>query len=164
MTQIPVPFGRDISFAGLREWIYAFSSRGFHIQQVSYDGYQSEESRQILEEKGYHTEYVSVDKSTDPYDTLIEQMLNPGRLDYYNYPIFILEMEELKLVNGTRYDHPKKTRFGKIGSKDVADAVAGSVYSAISYALENPSVAAPNIRIHRPNKWFQPNYGDRNTY
>lgn len=165
MTQIPVPFGRDISIAGLREWVYALSLQGFHIQQVSYDGFQSEESRQVLEEKGYVTQYVSVDKTTDPYDTLIEQMLTPGRLDYYNYPVFIMEMEELKLVNGTKYDHPKKTRLGRLGSKDVADAVAGAVWSSVQYAREHKPEAPSTLRvIRRDKKFYRSDYGERGMF
>lgn len=125
------PPGKNILFAGLREkYIYALHARGFHIEMVTFDQWNSEESRQILEGHGFKTDQVSADKNTGPYDTLIELILN-DRLDYYNHPVFIREMQNLQ-TNGAKYDHLKSQ------SKDVADAVACASWMAINYQLENP--------------------------
>lgn len=171
MLRVEVPFGRNINFAALREdFIYEMTRRGFHVQMVTYDGFQSSETRQVLEEKGYITDYESADRDTDAYDTLIELISNTTefdrRLDFYQYPVFNLEMEELKLVNGTRYDHPRKNKFGKPGSKDVADAVACASKKAIEYSLENPVTPPASVTIHRApakSSWNQ-NYGERSRF
>ncbi len=157
--------GKNISFAYLREhFIYEFTRRGFVIECVTYDGFQSEETRQVLEEKGYSTDYVSADRDTDAYDTLIDLLLNK-RLDFYVYRPFIREMEELKLVNGIKYDHPKKGRDGKPGSKDVADAVACASWKAINFTLENPLPEPGSIRVHRNRAYNDPRrYGERTPW
>lgn len=134
----------NIQFRELREkYIYGLHALGFHLQMVTFDQWQSEEMRQILQEQGFETDLVSADKTTGPYDTLIEMMLT-DRLDYYNHPVFIKEMQQLR-TNGVKYDHPKK------GSKDLADAVACATWKAINYELENPVEAPGVIRVYRPN-------------
>lgn len=164
MLRVEAEPGKNIHFAWLREhFIYDFTRRGFTIQCVTYDGFQSEETRQVLEEKGYATDYVSADRNTDAYDTLIDLLLNK-RLDFYTYPIFVREMEELKLVNGIRYDHPKKTRTGLPGSKDVADAVACASWKAINHSLENPLPAPGAIRVHRNKGFNDPRRYERSAW
>lgn len=165
MLRVDPEPGKNIHFATLRErFVYEMTRRGFHVELVTYDGFQSEETRQVLEEKGYKTDYCSADKDTDAYDTLIEQILS-DRISYYNYGPFIEEMEELKLVNGVKYDHPKKTRRGTPGSKDVADAVACATLMAIRYELENPAPAPGQIRVHRhPSYANVKRYGERGIW
>ena len=148
----PLP-GKNIDFAALRDFVYLFQERGCAIELVTYDQWQSEDSRQILESKGFKTDYVSADKTTAPYDTAIE-MLTTGRLDYYNHPIFLREMRALR-TNGLKYDHPKK------GSKDVADAVACATWACINYELENPKEAPGKIKVVRSGRAarrFKPQY------
>lgn len=134
--------GQDIQFAEIREkYIYALHARGFHIRLVTLDQWQSIEFRQVLSGQGWLTDEQSADKTTAPYDTLIE-MLGTDRIDYYNEPQFIREMQALQ-TNGTKYDHPKK------GSKDVADAVACAVYRAIFTELEDPTAPKAILRVNR---------------
>lgn len=143
---------KNIMFADLREqYIYALNARGFHIEMVTFDQWNSEESRQILEGHGFKTDQVSADKSPAPYDTLIELILN-DRLDYYNHPIFIREMQNLQ-TNGAKYDHLKH------GSKDVSDAVACAAWMAINYQLENPDKRGKVVvRRAKARSRFTPRY------
>lgn len=155
MVRIEVPFGRDVDYSWLREkFVYDISSRGFHVQRVSFDQFQSAESEQVLKEKGYETSYVSVDRTLKGYDTLIELMLT-RRLDYYPYPPFILEMEELQLVDGRKFDHPRKSRDGKPGHKDCADAVAGAILNAIDYEAEHPLPQPGTLKVMANPKLHQ---------
>lgn len=118
---IAPPLGGDIDFADMRQILYDLTDRGFFIECVSYDMAFSAETRQILEKKGYRTEYCSTDRDMEAYDALIQSMLS-GTLDYFQHHLFLKEMKELEVINGKRYDHPKN------GSKDVSDAVAGALY------------------------------------
>ncbi len=137
--------GQDIQFAEIREkYIYRLYAQGFHIKLVTLDQWQSIEFRQILDGHGWSTDECSADKTNGPYDTLIELLLN-DRLDYYNEPQFIREMQTLQ-TNGVKYDHPKA------GSKDVADAVACASYKAIENALENPALPKATMKVHRQQK------------
>jgi hypothetical protein len=126
MLQILPPQGGEIRLAGVRELVLALVRRGFNIAQVSYDGYQSRDSIQILRHKGINAQLVSVDRTMEHYETL-KELLNEGRLRWYCYEPLLRECKGLELVQGTAVDH----RPG--GSKDVADAVAGAVSQAVSH-------------------------------
>lgn len=145
--------GKNIQFNELRSrYIYALHTRGFPLTQITFDQWQSVDMQQQLTDRGFETDEVSADKTMAPYDTLIE-LLTGGRLDYYNHPQFIREMQQLR-NNGVKYDHPKG------GSKDVADAVACMCWSCINHQLENPKPKPGKIRVHRAtaNKTFNPKY------
>lgn len=124
MHQIAAPPGGEVELSRPREIILALRNRGFNIAQVSYDGWQSADSRQILRRKGIRTRTVSVDRSLEAYETLKELILD-GRLALYRYEQFLSEAKRLELVRGVKVDHPPG------GSKDVADAVAGAVSEAV---------------------------------
>jgi hypothetical protein len=133
--------GQVIVFAELRQYLYDLHARGFLIHMATYDQWQSEETRQILEGQGFKTDLCSADRTTGPYDTLIEMLLT-DRLDYYNYPQFIRELQQLR-TDGLKYDHPKN------GTKDVTDAVACATWTAINDALENPVEGPGVLVVHR---------------
>jgi|PlaIllAssembly_1097288.scaffolds.fasta_scaffold02258_2 hypothetical protein len=156
--------GKNINFAELRErYVYPLVAKGFHLQCVSFDGFQSDETRQVLEERGLHTDHCSADKSTDAYDTLIEYLFS-DKLDFYSYPVFTQEFEELRLIDGRKYDHPKRFKNGAIGSKDVADAVACSGLMAVRYELENPVEAPGKIKVFRSKAITGLTYGERTAW
>ena len=54
-------------------------------------------------------------------------------------PLLLEEMSELKIMKGNRVDHPRKK------SKDLADAVCGAVFGAISPNQKNTNL---EIDIH----------------
>ncbi len=118
MMRIEAPPGGEIQFSDVRQIVYTLQERGFPIFEVSYDGWQSVDSIQILKEKGYNAYVLSVDRTTSAYDTL-KEMLHTGRIDMYKFEWFIKEYKRLELIKGRKVDHPAG------GSKDVADAVAG---------------------------------------
>jgi len=124
MHRIVPPEGGEVQFAQVRELILTLARRGVPIAQVSYDGYQSADSRQILRRHGLTVKLVSVDRDLEAYETL-KEVLTQGRLRWYRYEPVLLECKGLELVEGRKVDH----RQG--GSKDVADAVAGAVSEAV---------------------------------
>jgi hypothetical protein len=168
VLRIDASLGRNIDYGKLRaDYVYALTARGFHIQLISYDIFQSAETQQVLQEKGYETAYISADKSSLAYDTLIEQILSntpeERYIDFYAYPPLIRELEELKLVNGNKYDHPAKSRTGQPGSKDCADALACAVLSAMQYEAEHPPLPVASVRVYAGGKSWAPRY-ERGTY
>lgn len=126
MLQIKAPINGEVDFSQVRELILAIRDRGFPIGQVSYDGWQSADSQQILRRQGLRVATVSVDRDLEAYETL-KEMANGGRLRLYDFPPFLEECAKLELVKGTKVDHPPG------GSKDVADAVAGAVGEAMRH-------------------------------
>lgn len=116
----------EISFERVRQIVRDWHDRGFKIKAggVSYDGWQSLDSRQILKREGFRTEEYSLDRDTEGHDTL-QELVNRDELSYYRHRVLIDEARHLQLVRGKKVDHPKG------GSKDVVDAVAGAVYHAL---------------------------------
>lgn len=125
MHRIKAPPGGEIFFSQIREIIFEIRNRGFEIYCVTFDGWQSIDSIQILRDKGFRCEVLSVDKDTAAYDTLKDKIYNKKFRCYYYEPFFE-EIRRLELVEGKKVDHPP------LGSKDVADAVAGAVYMCVS--------------------------------
>lgn len=123
--RVAAPEGGEVEFAAVRELVAALARTGWPIAQVSYDGYQSVDSRQILRRQGLSVKLVSVDRTLKAYETL-KEVLTQGRLRWPRHQALIEECKGLELVRGCKVDH----RQG--GSKDVADAVAGAVSEAVA--------------------------------
>lgn len=105
--------------------IYQLSALGFFFGKVTFDGFQSAHSMQQLNENGFHTELLSVDKTTAAYDTL-KSLINLNNFRCPDHPYIMNEGERLELIEGKKVDHPKNA------SKDLMDAIA-----AVSISLAN---------------------------
>ncbi len=123
MLKIKAPSGGEINFSEIRELILKMRDRGFHIVKVTYDGWQSIDSIQILRKNYISCDTLSVDRDTKAYDTLKEK-INEGKVRFYEYEPFMTELKRLEFKDGKKVDHPPN------GSKDVSDAVAGAVLMA----------------------------------
>ncbi len=115
----------ELNFAQLRRWLMGLTTEfGVQLHTVSFDGYQSVEMRQAFRSAGVRTKLISLDRSTEPYIHLRECL--------YEERIAIVESDKLlnELValewnrESDKVDHPPR------GSKDIADAVCGAVWSA----------------------------------
>lgn len=107
--------------------------RKYKISIVTYDGFQSVESIQLLRDARFNSDELSVDRTKGPYEDLREAIyerriefpkymtyLNRGDTDKVN----IARRELLGLQDtGRKIDHQPK------GSKDLADAMAGVVHA-----------------------------------
>lgn len=83
---------KKIAIYKIRNFVVWLSqSFGMKIGKVTYDIFNSEESRQILEEMGFNVAYQSVDRTDKAYLDLVEIMYE-GRLRMYDYPIFRQEI------------------------------------------------------------------------
>ena len=127
MLRIKAPPGGEINFSDIRRMITDLKDRGFDISGVSFDGYQSVDMIQILKEQGLNCITLSVDRDTAAYDTLKDKIYT-GNFKCYRYEPFLEELRRLELKDGKKVDHPPTHG----GSKDVSDAVAGSVFNAVS--------------------------------
>lgn len=128
------PPGQEIFIGDIRHLIYELrDERKFKIVRVTMDGFQSTDTRQQLERRRIESEIVSIDKTLAPYYDLREAIYE-NRVDFPKYMVRLRrddvqlteiaykELSEL-VDNGNKIDHPVG------GSKDVADAMAGVVYS-----------------------------------
>jgi hypothetical protein len=116
------PRNGEIDFAKIRQIIYDLRDKhGLPIKVVTTDGFQSVDFRQILAKKGFATEYLSLDRTTQPYRSLRDALYDK-RVFLPRHQTLIKELTELEYVqNGAKEKIDHKPR----GSKDVADAVCG---------------------------------------
>jgi hypothetical protein len=132
LLQIVPPAGGEIILGDVRKLVYQLSKHGYMITCVSIDSWNSVEAIQKLSQRGFNAMQLSVDRTLGPYD-MLKSALYEDRLFYYDYPPLLQELRELEHDRHKRkIDHPLR------GSKDVADAVAGVVWTLIENSSHYP--------------------------
>lgn len=132
VLQVLPPPGEEIILGDIRRIIYELHGHGYMITHVSLDSFQSRDTLQQLQQKGYAADLVSVDTSMEPYETL-KTAIYENRLFVYDYPPLLKELQQLeKDAVRRKVDHPPK------GSKDVADALAGCCYTLNTSRVHSP--------------------------
>lgn len=121
--------GNEINFASVRTMIIDLCRR-FDVAKVTFDRWQSIEMVQSLKSQGVNADFHSVKKSD--YDTLMTAIYDKRLRGYWNEILVEEELLKLRLFHNNKIDHPSG------GSKDLADAVAGSVFSTVeNLSIEN---------------------------
>ncbi len=112
----------EISFEKIRRLLLSLRKEGLPIRWVSFDGYQSADSRQLLGAQGFSTGLVSMDRTIEPYEAL-RLAINENRICIPPHSKLQKELLALQFdVRRQKADHPPQS------SKDIADALAGVVY------------------------------------
>jgi hypothetical protein len=116
----------EIDFESVRQLVRNLQDRGFNIKAggVTFDGWQSVDTQQILRKEGFHCNTLSVDRDLAPHDTL-QELINTDQLCFYEHSVLLREARQLQLRKGSKVDHPPN------GSKDMVDSVAGAVFQAL---------------------------------
>ncbi|NDB84886.1 MAG: hypothetical protein EB127_19605, partial [Alphaproteobacteria bacterium] len=130
----PTP-DKSVDFTEVKDYILAIKSRGFNISLCTFDRWNSHDMMQQLKQYGINTETLSVSKKH--YDDMAMVVLEE-RLSGPSIPLLIDELLQLRIMKD-KVDHPRK------GSKDLADAVCGSIYNSISLTRPNSN---DEISIH----------------
>jgi len=120
-----------IDIADVRRWILELREvHGLNIAKVSYDQFNSAESRQMWRKAGVPAELLSVDKHIQHYEDL-RRMIYEDRVDIIPNNILFEELVSLEKNEAkNKVDHRAKS------SKDASDAVCG----CIALALKNRRV------------------------
>jgi hypothetical protein len=111
-----------VDLSEVKNWIIDLRRSGFNLGLVTFDRWQSFDIQNELKQVGIKTETLSVAKKH--YEDLA-MLVYEERVEAPHIDILLEEMFELRII-GSRVDHPRKK------SKDLADAMCGSVYNAIS--------------------------------
>jgi hypothetical protein len=139
-----------VNLSEVKQWIMNLRRQGFNIGLVSFDRWQSFDIQQELKAVGMRTDTVSVAKKH--YEDLA-MMIYEERVAMPHIPLLLDEMAELKITdNGKRVDHPRKK------SKDLADAVCGAVFNAISHTPKDQNL---EIEVHT---WSSPSRVDKQNH
>lgn len=117
-----------VNLSDVKNWIINLRRQGFNIGMVTFDRWQSFDIQQELKAVGIRTDTVSVAKKH--YEDFA-MLVYEERVAMPLIPLLLEEMGELKIVNDKKVDHPRKK------SKDLADAVCGAVFGAISFTPKN---------------------------
>ena len=125
-----------VNLSEVKQWIQNLRRQGFNLGLVTFDRWQSFDIQQELQSVGIRTDTVSVAKKH--YEDLA-MMVYEERVVMPHIPLLLDEMSELKIINDKKVDHPRKK------SKDLADAVTGAVFGALSHTPKNPNL---EIDIH----------------
>jgi hypothetical protein len=117
-----------VNLSEVKHWIQNLRRLGFDIGLVSFDRWQSFDIQNELKQVGMKTETVSVGKKhyEDMAMLIYEERLVMPMID-----LLFEELTELKIMNNNKVDHPRKK------SKDLADAVCGAIFGAISHTPRN---------------------------
>lgn len=124
-----VPYeGDSIDFGKIRNFIlYLRNELGYPIRSVSFDQFQSTDSRQILYKLGFVTDVLSVDRTSEPY-MILRNFIYSGRVRMYRYDPLWEELTNLWYDSvKDKVDHPQ------YGSKDVSDALCAVVYWLVAH-------------------------------
>jgi hypothetical protein len=113
---------KSVDFTEVKDYITSVRERGFNLKLVTFDRWNSHDMMQQLGVHGIKTEILSVAKKhyEDMSLVLTEERLHGPRIQ-----LLIDELLQLRIMKD-KVDHPRK------GSKDLSDAVCGSLYNAIS--------------------------------
>jgi hypothetical protein len=131
-----------VNLSEVKQWIQNLRRLGFNIGMVTFDRWQSFDIQQELKAVGIRTDTVSVAKKH--YEDLA-MMIYEERVAMPHIQLLLDEMAELKITdNGKKVDHPRKK------SKDLADAVCGAVFDAISFTQKDSNL---EIDVHT---WSSP--------
>jgi hypothetical protein len=127
---------KTVDFKDVKAYILSLRERGFNIKLVTFDRWNSLDIMNELISVGMKSETLSVAKRH--YDDMVllvaeERIVGPA------ISLLTEELLQLRIIRD-KVDHPRK------GSKDLADAVCGSIYNAIARTPKN--VGEVEIQIH----------------
>jgi hypothetical protein len=125
-----------VDLSEVKQWIQNLRRLGFDIGLVSFDRWQSFDIQNELKAVGMRTETVSVAKKH--YEDMA-MLIYEERLVMPSIDLLFEELTELKIMNNNKVDHPRKK------SKDLADAVCGAIFNAISHTPRNLNL---EVEIH----------------
>ena len=125
-----------VNLSEVKQWIQNLRRIGFNIGIVSFDRWQSFDIQNELKQVGMRTDTVSVAKKH--YEDMA-MLIYEERLAMPSIDLLYEELTELKIMKNDRVDHPRKK------SKDLADAVCGAIFGAISHT---PKDMNQEIEIH----------------
>ncbi len=169
LTVVIFPKGGIINLDAIKYFIIDLIELGnLNIRHVSFDGFQSEPTRQFLKRKEVTVDYLSVDKNNNSYFTFIDlvnkRRWHCGRNLFVKNNMKSLHMTKRKDTGTSKVDHMSgplvhegntdwNTGLWGINSKDACDAIAANCELLALYSNEFPAIV----------KW-EPYSTKENTY
>jgi hypothetical protein len=137
-----------VNLSEVKQWIQNLRRLGFNIGMVSFDRWQSFDIQNELKQVGMRTDTVSVAKKH--YEDMA-MLVYEERLAMPSIELLFDELTQLKIMKNNRVDHPRKK------SKDLADAVCGAIFGAISHTPKDQNQVVEVHTISDRPKQFDSN-------
>ena len=128
--------GEEINIFKVIDFIFLIKKLGYPIKMVTSDMFQGDVTRQFLKLHGTETNYLSVDRTKDPYNTL-KELVNTSRIIGVKNDLLIKELLGLREYD-KKFDHLLNS------SKDIADALAGALFACV-----NSKVYTDNYHVYK---------------
>lgn len=138
ILRIIPPAGSDLDFELFETLVYALQDMGYPVTWVTADQWQSIYVLQRLQKRGLQTDKISMDRTWEPYQVLKEAIYE-DRVRVYDYAPLKSELQGLEADWDKHRVLPPRN-----GSKDVADACAGAVFSLVKH--RDQDTALPILR------------------
>lgn len=113
---------QSVNFTDVKSFILNVPKVGFPLDLVTFDRWQSHDMIQELRAAGINSEVLSVAK---PHYDDFKLALMESRISGPDIDILKTELMQLRLIKN-KVDHPRS------GGKDLADAVCGCIYNAMT--------------------------------
>ncbi len=133
MLRINPPVASEIDLSKIRAFAL-YISKLYPLAMITFDGFQSADSKQLLQKAGFDARLQSIDRDDKPY-LAVRSAHFERRIATYSYEPYIGEVLDLQRdVKKQKVEHPTRATRGGKGSKDVSDAVAGVVFACLNDA------------------------------
>lgn len=137
---IKAPRGHDISFDKHRTFIRWLRKQGFNIKGVSSDTFQSSQLSQQLAADGFQYSSISVDRLDSESKVQLQYAYLKSTIYDHRFVVYkqgseVLTTEILGLERESD-GHIQHPEHGTQGSKDISDAVCGSMWNASLHSDE----------------------------
>lgn len=117
--------GCKVDLVKVLKFVYDLKKNGYPIRKVTTDSHQGELARQIIRAHGVDTEYLSLEKTKEPYLNL-KNAIQEGVLIGYKNPPLVKDLKGLREFN-KRITKAK----GRGTSDDLSNALAGAYHTCL---------------------------------
>lgn len=121
---------KNVDFGDVRKFILSLKARGYNIKLVTFDGWQSIDSINFLNEQGIKADRLPVGKKH--YDDLALLIMD----DRIEGPDIKLLRDDLLSITISDTDKIVRPRTSE-GHADVADALVGSAHNAVAHTMRD---------------------------
>jgi len=118
----------EVNIPATEELILELINRGLKIICISWDGFQSQGSRQRFMSIIRYCDILSIDRDKDVYYNIV-RMIGQGRYKSNYHKTAEMEFKNLLDLPGS-----KKITKGPIGTKDLSDSMVSTAYQICNYA------------------------------
>ena len=155
---ITAPKGQEVSLTKVQDFIeYLIKKCNYPVACISADQFQSKQTLQNLQTKGFNTEYISVDRTRDPY-LFLRYLIHNKQVSIAKNDYLKLELRKLR-DDGKKIDHPVgcargdmviKLLDGKnMTIKELADLGADNEFWVYACKQDGTIVAAKAYNAHK---------------